>query len=142
MLNEHASLKDSAYQLHWASGALWASLELAAAEGALYPLLLTLSIAAMAFYQWSADESLITLLIMSFLGLVLGLLQPGRFMVSGVAIGAVVAAVNCFETLSGIRPAYEVLAHSLAHNLRWLVLVLPGLCSSAAGRQISRRFLS
>jgi len=139
MINEHASLADSDDQLSWAWGALRASFEVSGPAQGLYPALLGLSIAAMTLYQWSADENLDTLIILSLLGFGLGFLRPQRFMLSGVAVGIVVAAVNSFETLSGIRPAYEVFTHSLAHNLCWLALVVPGLCASALGRQVGLR---
>jgi hypothetical protein len=96
----------------------------------------------MAIYQWSADESLITLLVVAGLSLLLGFLRPSRFLVSGVAVGIVVAAVNAFETASGIRPSYEIHHHSWAHDLRSLALVAPALLSSALGRQAGLKRLA
>jgi hypothetical protein len=136
MLNEHASLPGQANPLRWALGSLQASF---AVEDGIYPPILALGVVAMALYQWSADESLITLSILSGLSLLLGILRPSRFLVSGVAVGVVVAAVNGFETASGIRPGYETHHHSWAHDLRWLVLVAPALLSSALGRQVGLR---
>jgi hypothetical protein len=45
----------------------------------------------------------------------------------------VVAGVNAFETLTGVRPAYEDVAHSLQHDAKWLVLVAPALLAAAVG---------
>ena len=142
MLGEQASLADERDRLGWAVGSLGAGFRLSVSDDALYPALLLLSLAAMALYQWSADESGITVLVLSALGLVLGLCSPRRFVVSGVAVGAVVAAVTCFETVSGVRPPYEAHAHSLAHNLRWLVLVLPALASTLLGRALNLGLLA
>ena len=99
-----------------------------------------LAVAAMALYQWSADEGPITLSILA--ALALGILRPSRFLVSGAAVGLVVCAVNSFETFSGVRPAYELHQHSWAHDLRWLTLIAPALLSSALGRQVGLKFLA
>jgi len=141
MVSENAALAGHDDQLNWAFGAWWASLTLGEVMEVLYPALLLAAVAAMVLYQWSADESLITLSIITGLGLVLGFLRPERFLVSGVAVGLVVAGVNIFETVSGIRPAYEVFAHSLVHDLRWLLLIAPALVGAVIGRQVGR-FLS
>jgi hypothetical protein len=134
MIGEHASLGGHRDQLGWALGSLRASFAL---EDVFYPAGLLISVMAMTLYQWSADESLVTLLVLSGLGLTLGLLWPTRFLISGVAVGMVVAAVNSFETLSGFRPAYEIYHHTWTHDLRWLLLVLPALASSALGRRLA-----
>lgn len=134
MMSEHASLADHRDQLGWAFGSLRASFAL---EGASYPALLVFALVAMTIYQWSADESLLTLSLMGALALLLGLLRPSRFVVSGVLIGVVVAAVNGFETASGVRPAYEIYDHSWMHNARWLLLIPPAIASSAIGRQLA-----
>jgi hypothetical protein len=140
VLSEHASLSGERDQLGWAFGAWRASLDLSPG-GALYPLLLALSLTAMALYQWSADESLTTLGLLGALALMLGFLGPQRFLLSGLLVGAVVSAVNGFEALSGIRPSYELLPRDLLHSLRWIVLVLPAVAASAIGRQLSHRLL-
>lgn len=140
VLNEHANLSGDEDQLGWAFGAWWASLDLSPG-GAIYPMLLALSLTTMVLYQWSADESLITLGVLGLLAFMLGLLSPQRFLLSGVLVGAVVAAVNGFEALSGIRPAYEFMPRDLIHSLRWIVLVGPALAASAIGRELSARFL-
>jgi len=49
-------------------------------------------------------------------------------------IGLVVAGVNAFETLPGVRPASEDVAHNLRHDAKWLVLVAPALSAAAVGR--------
>ena len=139
MLSEHASLSDRHDQLGWAFGSLRASL---AIGNAVYPAVLALAVAGMGCYQWSADESLITLLVLSSLALLLGVLRPRRFLLSGVAVGVVVCAVNSFETASGVRPAYEVYHHTWGHNLRWLALLAPALLCSLLGRCISLKLLT
>jgi hypothetical protein len=107
-------------------------------EGAIYPPALAGGILAMAAYQWSADESLGTVAAICLIGLALGVLQPRRRAISGAAIGLVVAAVNSFETISGVRPAYEATAHSLVHDARWAVLIAPGLIASGIGGCIGK----
>ena len=140
ILHEHASLEDEGDKLAWGLGVLRASLSLPDPADLAYLAMLTACVAAMALYQWSADEGLGTLAILCLLGLGLGLLRPSRFLASGLVVGAVVTAVNGFETLSGLRPAYETHAHSLAHDLRWLMLLAPALASSALGRRIGLTF--
>ncbi len=135
LIAEQAHLPEPRGELAWAAGSLRAALSLEDA----YPWSLALALAAMAFYQWSADESLITLCVMTALCLMLGCLRPSRFVLSGLAVGAVVAAVNAFETLTGIRPAYEAHHHSWVHDLRWLWLIPPAVLSSALGRQANAR---
>jgi hypothetical protein len=139
MLSEHANLPERSDQLGWALGSLRASF---AVGDALYTPMLALGVLAMTLYQWSADESLATVSVLAALSLGLGLLRPSRFLISGVALGSVVAAVNGFETVSGVRPAYEIYNHSWAHDLRWLVLIAPAVLSSALGRQVGLRFVA
>lgn len=139
IVSEHASLSGERDQLGWAFGALRASFGLPEEADALYPILLLLSVIGMTLYQWSADESLVTLMVLCGLGMVLGLLRPTRFLLSGLAVGLVVAGVTGFETLSGIRPAYEIHPRHLGNILHWLPLVIPALMASAAGRVIGLR---
>ena len=139
MMNEHHSLSGDEDQLGWAAGSFRASLSLA---DLFYPVVLALGVAAMTLYQWSADESLITVMVLGLLGGTLGLVRPRLFLVSGLALGPVVAAVNGFETLSGVRPAYEAYNHSWAHDFRWLVLILPALVSSALGRWVGLKLFA
>jgi len=140
MLNEQASLVGEQGQLDWAIGALRASLVLSARD-LFYPAGLALAVGAVGLYQWRSDEGLVTVLVLSGLGLLLGFLRPSRFVVSGLVLGAVVATVNVFETLSGIRPVYEIHSHSLTHDVFWLVLVLPTLASSTLGRQAGLKLI-
>ena len=70
--------------------------------------------------------------------MILGVLQPRRFWISGAAIGLVVAAVNTFETISGVRPAYETYQHTFLHDARWAVLVAPALIASGVGGCLGR----
>lgn len=134
---EHDSLAGGEGQLRWAFGALQASFALAPPDVS-YPAALGLSLAAMTLYQWSADEGLMTVVVLSGLGLALGFLRPKWFLVSGLAVGVVVAAVNGFEWLSGIRPDYETYPRTVANSVQWLSLVIPAIASSAAGRQIGQ----
>ena len=133
LIGEQASLSGGREELSWAVGAVRASL--VASPPDIYLLALPLAILAMVVYQWSADESLRTLAVLGGLGLGLGFVKPRLFLVSGLAVGAVVAAVNGFEALSGVRPAYEIHAHSFVHSLRWLVLIAPTLAAALMGRQ-------
>lgn len=133
MLNEQASLGDTSDNIDWAFGLVRVSFGL---DASLYLLLLAFSVAAMTLYQWSADESLITVTVIIALAAMLGCVRPSRFIVSGLSVGVVVASVNAFETLSGVRPAYETYEHTWMHDIRWLWLVLPALASSALGRRV------
>jgi hypothetical protein len=94
---------------------------------------LTLSVALMTACQWSVDEGVLTLAVLTLLGLALGLVEPRRPLVSGLLVGLVVAGVNVFETLTGVRPAYEDASHSLQHDAKWLVLVAPALFAATVG---------
>ena len=141
MLSEQASLADGRGRLGWALGALRASF-LVQPPDLPYPALLLLAVFAMTLYQWRVDEGPITLLAVAALSLCLGLLRPSCFLISGLAVGVVVTAVNGFETFSGIRPAYETHAHTVVHDLRWLVLVLPALVASVIGRQVGSALIA
>jgi hypothetical protein len=139
MISETSAVARDDERLRWAAGCALASYRTQGGlDGAAYPAALLLGIAGMAVYQWSADESLRTLELLGLIGLALGVLQPGRLLISGIAIGMVVAAVNGFETISGVRPAYELRAHSLAHDARWLVLTAPALLASLTGGYVGR----
>jgi hypothetical protein len=135
ILSEHQCIEGNDERLRWALGTFRASLSVPE-TGLVYPALLTLAVSAMALYQWSWDEGVMTWMVMGGLGACLGFLRPKQFLFSGLAIGLVVAGVTGFESLSGIRPAYETHPRTLAHCLHWLILVIPGLASSAMGRQI------
>lgn len=139
MVSEGCDL-EGAEQLRWAIGCFVASLRAPGGLRALaYPLALTGSVVAMVLYQWSADENGLTLALTCALGVGLGLVDPRRFLLSGVAVGVVVSAVNAFETLTGVRPAYEAASHGLIHNLRWLVLVPPSVIAAGAGSALAQR---
>ncbi len=134
MIGETRLLESDGERLRWAAGCALASYRTPESlAGAAYPAALLLGIAGMAGYQWSADESLRTLVLLGLVGLIVGVVGPRRVLVSGIAIGLVVAAVNGFETISGLRPAYETKAHSLAHDARWLVMVAPALLAATVG---------
>jgi hypothetical protein len=122
-------------RLRWAAGCALASYRAPQGLDALiYPAALLLGLALMTAYQWTVDEGLLTVAVLAVLGAALGLIAPRRSVVSGVLIGLVVAGVNAFETISGVRPAYEDTAHSLVHDAKWLVLVAPSLIAAAFGR--------
>jgi hypothetical protein len=89
-------------------------------------------------YEWSADESRATVVILGLIALVLGALRPRLALLSGALVGLVVTGVIGFEALSGVRPAYEEGAQTLFHSLRWLILLVPALFSAAAGARIGR----
>ena len=71
----------------------------------------------------------------------LGFVEPSRSVFSGVVLGLVVAVTNGFETLTGIRPAYELYNHSWTHDLRWLLLILPAMASSLLGKKVALKLL-
>ena len=134
MASEDAYVQSEGERLRWAAGCAVASYRAPGMlEAALYPAALSLGLIAMTAYQWSADESVRTFAVLGLIGLGLGLLRPHRVIVSGLAVGLVVAAVQGFETVSGVRPAYETHLHTLVHCARWMVLVAPALTASALG---------
>ena len=114
----------------WAFGAVRASLQVEPPD-LLYPVSLLLGVSAMGLYQWGADESFITLLLLVALSATLGFVRPARYFASGLTIGLVVAGVTGFEALSGVRPAYETHVYNLVHCLRWLALAGPAILGSA-----------
>jgi len=135
MVAEGEALVSGGERLAWAAGCLDASYRAAeTSEAALYAPALLVGVGGMILYQWSADESLVTLVVLALICLALGALSPRRLWLSALPVGLVVAAVNVFETLTGVHPAYETARHGLAHNLRWVVLVAPALMAVAAGR--------
>ena len=141
MASESASLGSDDEQLRWSAGCAIASYRAPGAfDWAVYPATLGAGVALMVAYQWTVDESLQTVAVVSLLGLLLGVLQPRRSLLSGAMVGLVVVAVNVFETISGFRPAYETTAHSLLHDARWIVLVPPALIASVVGGFVGRKF--
>lgn len=122
-------------RLRWAVGCLAASfMQPGVGDSLVYPSALMTGVGAMALYEWSADESVKTLLVMGIIGLILGLLRPERAPLSGLAVGSVVAGVLAFETLSGLRPAYETHMHTLLQDLGWTLLIAPAFGAAFAGR--------
>ncbi len=141
--SESASLGSDEELLQWSAGCAVASYRAPGAfDWAAYPAMLGVGIALMAAYQWTVDESLQTVAVVSLLGLALGVLRPRRNLISGATVGLVVVAVNVFETISGLRPSYETTAHSLLHDARWIVLVAPALIASMIGGYAGGRLRS
>jgi hypothetical protein len=104
-----------------------------------YPLALAGGVALLSAYEWRADESLVTLALLAVVGLGLGLLEPKRWLVTGLVIGSVVAAVQAFETVTQIFPAYET--HRGAwRSVRWLTLLAPALLTAVSGSYARRLF--
>ncbi len=127
-------------RLRWSVGCVAAGYRAPGAlEWAIYPTLLGFGIALMTAYQWSVDENSLTVAMVSLIGVALGVLQPRRFWLSGTVIGLVVAAVNTFETITGVLPAYETYHHSLQHDARWIVLVAPALFAAVVGGYVGRK---
>jgi hypothetical protein len=140
MAGEAAYIATDEERLRWAAGCAIASYRASEGlTGASYYAALAIGVAIMTAYQWSADESLMTVAVLSLIGLTLGALEPRRAWVSGLLVGLVVTGVNAFETLSGVRPPYEDAAHSLMHDARWLVLLAPALAASTAGGLARRK---
>ena len=139
MASEGLQLGSDGERLRWSSGCAYASYRTPEFMRALaYPVLLVLGVTLMSAYQWAADESLGTVAVICVLGVLLGVLQPRRSLISGVAIGVVVAAVNGFETLTGLHPAYEVRLHTLLHDAKWTVFVAPAIVACIVGRHLGQ----
>jgi hypothetical protein len=139
MRREAADLGDDE-RLLWSGGCAYASYR--TVYGTAYPAALAVGLALMSAYQWSADESLGTVAAIGLIGLALGVIEPRRSLISGTAIGVVVAVVNSFETLTGLRPAYEIKHHSLLHDARWTFLIAPALIACVIGSFIGGQFRS
>jgi len=143
MVSESSTLLSDTERLRWSVGRAVASYHAPGVlDWATYPAALGAGVVLMTAYQWSADESLRTVTMLSLIGMALGALQPQRCLLSGVAIGLVVAAVNSFETISGVRPAYEATAHSLLHGARWTVFTAPALIAALVGGYDGRKLRS
>ena len=137
MMSEAAHMGSEDERLRWSSGCACASYKTPeAVEAITYPALLILGVALLSAYQWAADESLGTVAVICMIGVVLGVLQPRRSLISGAAIGVVVAAVNGFETLTGLRPTYEIHLHSFLHDAKWTVFVAPAIVACIVGRHL------
>ena len=133
MMSEQQNLPEGEEPLAWAWGSLWASFRL---SGAPFSLLLAAAIAALVLYQWSSDESLITVAFVTARALLLGAARPSRSVVSALILGSVVCGVNAFETASGVRPVYEQHLSSWAHDAVWLWFVAPAMAGAAVGRKL------
>jgi hypothetical protein len=143
MKREGASLASDDERLRWSSGCIYASYRTSGGfNGIAYPAALVVGVALMSAYQWSADESLGTVAALCLIGFALGLVEPRRNLMSGIAIGAVVAAVNSFETLTGVRPAYETRMHSLLHDARWTFLIAPAFIACLVGGYVGGKLRS
>jgi hypothetical protein len=143
MMRENSELASDDERLRWSSGCAYASYRTADAwDRIAYSAALMAGVALMSVYQWSADESLGTVAVICLIGFALGLLEPRRSLISGAAVGAVVAAVNGFETLTGLRPAYETRVHSLLHDARWTFLIAPALIACVIGSYVGRKLRS
>jgi len=139
MTREGSEIASDDERLHWSGGCAYASYRAPGAFDAItYPVALVAGIALMSAYQWSADESLGTVAVICMIGVLLGLLAPRRILISAAAIGAVVAAVNGFETLTGLRPGYEIRAHTLVHDAKWAVFIAPALVACIVGSHAGR----
>lgn len=133
MASEQHSLAEGEEAFAWACGTLWASFRMA---GAPFILLLTAAVATLILYQWSSDESLVTVGVVTALALLLGAARPKLCLLSALVVGSVVAAVNAFETASGVRPAYELHLSTWAHDAVWLWFVAPAIAGAAVGRKL------
>lgn len=139
MAVEEEACRAGSEQLRWAVGCWAASLRSGAPDWIGYKPALGSGLALMTAYEWSADESLVTVLVLSLIAVALGLLRPQRVIVSGTSVGMVVAAVMAFEALSGVRPAYETQEQTLGDCLRWTILLAPSLIAAMIGGEIGRR---
>lgn len=61
-----------------------------------------------------------------------------RFLLSGLAVGAVAAGVRLLGALTGVWPPYETRVHSLVAGLRWLVFVFHAVAAAALGFRLRR----
>jgi hypothetical protein len=140
MLAEAEMCEGERDRLAWAAGCWMASLREAPRLCAIaYAVALAAGAGLMAAYEWSSDESRVTVCILGLIALVLGAVRPRQAVLSGAVVGLVVAGVIGFEAVSGIRPWYEVRAQTLGDSLGWTILLAPAVCSALLGAQIGRR---
>ncbi len=143
MMREGAELESDDERLRWSSGCAYASHRTPEAfDWIVYPVALIAGVALMSVYQWSADEGLGTVAMICMIGVLLGMLEPRRVLLSAAAIGAVVTAVNGFETLTGIKPNYEIRFHTLVHDAKWTVFLAPALVACIVGSYAGRVYRS
>jgi hypothetical protein len=138
MLNERTHVSDDNADLGWAFGCLRASYATEDPARLLYLPALAVGVTLMAIYEWSADESLLTAGLTALLCLALGVVRPGRELISGLCIGLVVTGVMAFEAVTGVRPSYETHTHSVLHSLRWTIFLLPAFGAALIGAQLGR----
>jgi hypothetical protein len=140
MLAEAEMCEGPRARLGWAWGCWVASLRAPRAfGGAAYGASLLAGLAAMTAYEWSADESQMTVLVLAGLAMALGALRPRQAVLSGSLLGLVVAGVMAFEVLSGIRPEYERQTQTFAQSIHWMILLVPSLGAAGFGACIGRR---
>ena len=140
MLAEAAVCTSGRERLAWAWGCWAASLRATISPATLiYPAALAAGLALMAAFEWAADEGRATILLLAGIALGLGALRPRHAWLSGALVGLVVAGVIGFEAVSGIRPAYETRAQTMASSLYWAILLIPALPAAALGGLIGRK---
>lgn len=139
MLAEAEMCASDVDRFRWALGCWVVSLRASCgARGIAYVAAVVAGLVGMTWYEWSADESRVTVVILSLITLLLGAMRPRQAVLSGVLVGLVVSGVTGFEALSGIRPAYEIQAQTLAHSVYWLILLPPALMSATLGAVLGR----
>jgi hypothetical protein len=123
----------------WAWGCWMASLRASFRLSEMfYTIALVSGLAVVAVYEWCADESTMTVIILAVVALILGALRPRQALFSGALLGMVVTTILCFEALSGIRPTYKTQAQTPLQSLHWLVLLAPALTAASLGAWIGR----
>jgi hypothetical protein len=105
-----------------------------------YQVALSFAVLAVGTCEWRTDEPTVTLAVLAALSGGLGALRPRLFWLSGLAVGSVVAILNLFTVLTGIRPGYEPLfeakSHGAAYDVSLAVLVVPALVAAAIGAAV------
>ncbi len=140
MLAEAGLCTSERDRLGWAWGCWVASLRASCGwAGVAYAAALLAGLGLMAAYEWRADEGPGTVAVLCLVAALLGTLRPRHAVLSGVLLGLVVTGVIGFEAVSGIQPAYEARAQTLAQSLHWMILLAPALLAAAAGARIRRR---
>jgi hypothetical protein len=94
------------------------------------------------FFEWRTDEDAVTLMVLVTASGALGALRPGLFWLSALALGSVVAVLNLFTTLTGLRPVYETAAQAKAHGVAYgvslAILIVPALAAAGVGAFVRR----
>jgi hypothetical protein len=106
-----------------------------------YLLALGCAVLAVGTFEWRTDEDAVTLAVLVTASGALGAIRPRLFWVSALAVGSVVAILNLFTTLTGLRPIYESAAeaktHGAAYGLSLALLIVPALAAAAIGAAVS-----